>query len=52
MMTASRKLVLGALSAGSLLCVYVLCVSLEGGTLSWSTAPLRHLQGLTQVLAG
>ncbi|XP_062270147.1 alpha-N-acetylgalactosaminide alpha-2,6-sialyltransferase 2-like isoform X1 [Platichthys flesus] len=44
-MAFKRKLVLAVLTAGSLLCVYILCVNLEG---SWSIEPLRNFHGFSQ----
>ncbi|XP_068610450.1 alpha-N-acetylgalactosaminide alpha-2,6-sialyltransferase 2 [Brachionichthys hirsutus] len=41
-MALQRGLVLGVLTIGSLLCVYILCVNVER-PLSWSTVPLKHL---------
>ncbi|XP_070782981.1 alpha-N-acetylgalactosaminide alpha-2,6-sialyltransferase 2 [Enoplosus armatus] len=46
-MAVQRRLVVGALTASSLLCVYILCVNLER-PLSWSIVPLKHFHGFTQ----
>ncbi|XP_060951312.1 alpha-N-acetylgalactosaminide alpha-2,6-sialyltransferase 2 isoform X2 [Limanda limanda] len=40
-----RKLVLAVVTAGSLLCVYILCVNLEE---SWSIEPMRNFHGFSQ----
>ncbi|XP_068160845.1 alpha-N-acetylgalactosaminide alpha-2,6-sialyltransferase 2 [Antennarius striatus] len=45
-MALQRSLVLGVLTVGSLLCIYVLCVNLER-PLSWPTVPLKHLHSFT-----
>ncbi|XP_075937690.1 alpha-N-acetylgalactosaminide alpha-2,6-sialyltransferase 2 isoform X3 [Anarhichas minor] len=46
-MALHRRLVVGVVAVGSLLCVYMLCVSLES-PLSWSMVPFKHLQGFIQ----
>ncbi|XP_035468049.2 alpha-N-acetylgalactosaminide alpha-2,6-sialyltransferase 2 [Scophthalmus maximus] len=43
-MALQRRLVLAALTVGSLLCIYILCVNLEG-PLSWSVIPLSPVPG-------
>ncbi|XP_029311358.1 LOW QUALITY PROTEIN: alpha-N-acetylgalactosaminide alpha-2,6-sialyltransferase 2 [Cottoperca gobio] len=45
-MALQRRLVLGIVTAGSLLCVYILCVNLER-PLSWSIVPLKSVHGFT-----
>lgn len=50
-MAVSRRLVLSALTVGSLLCIYILCVNLES-PMSWSITPLKHLHQFTLTLSG
>ncbi|XP_032357747.1 alpha-N-acetylgalactosaminide alpha-2,6-sialyltransferase 2 [Etheostoma spectabile] len=46
-MALQRRLALGALTGGSLLLVYILCVNLES-PLSWPAAPPKQSHGFTQ----
>ncbi|XP_041818358.1 alpha-N-acetylgalactosaminide alpha-2,6-sialyltransferase 2 [Chelmon rostratus] len=46
-MALQKRLVLGVLTVGSLLVVYILCVNLER-PLSWSRVPLKHFNGFIQ----
>uniref|UniRef100_A0A3P8T183 alpha-N-acetylgalactosaminide alpha-2,6-sialyltransferase n=1 Tax=Amphiprion percula TaxID=161767 RepID=A0A3P8T183_AMPPE len=46
-MALHRRLLLGVLTVGSLLCVYILCLNLERN-FSWSMAPLKHFHGFRQ----